>query len=151
MRVSPFKPERERCPLHTHILSHTMPSNTAEYQREYRKANAKRRKEITVGMPTEQYREFLAFAKRNKLSLSALMREATALQLRGSQLKSRNVESELKELRFLISNIANNVNQMARHSNTVKHVADDNAVFQRLSELDQLIVDFTDTRLRSAP
>jgi len=69
----------------------------------------------------------------------------------GSQLKSRNVESELKELRFLISNIANNVNQMARHSNTVKHVADDNAVFQRLSELDQLIVDFTDTRLRSAP
>ena len=127
-----------------------MPSNTAEYQREYRKRNAKRRKEITVGMPVGQYRDFLAFAKKNELSLSALMREATAVQIRGSQIKTHAIENELKELRFLVANIANNVNQMARHSNTVKHVADDNAVFQRLSELDQLIVDFTDTRLRSS-
>jgi len=128
-----------------------MPSNSAEYQRKYRERNAKHRKEITVGMTTDQHREFSAFAKKNKLSLSALMREATALQLRGSQLKSSALEDELKELRFLITNIANNVNQMARHSNTVKHVADENAVFQRLSELDKLIVDFTDSRLRSSP
>jgi len=79
------------------------------------------------------------------------MRESTDLQIRGNALKSQAVEAELKELRFLISNIANNVNQMARHSNTVKQVTDENEVFRTLHELEQLVTDFTNNRLNQAP
>ena len=82
------------------------------------------------------------------MSLAALMRDATDLQVRNAALKSQAVEAELRELRFLISNIANNVNQMARHSNRLKHVTDENEVFQKLHELEQLVTDFTNNRLK---
>lgn len=41
------------------------------------------------------------------------MREATLHQIRGSQMHSKQVEEELKELRFLISGVANNLEKMA--------------------------------------
>jgi len=128
-----------------------MPSNSPEYQKQYRRKHAARRKEISVGLPVELHREFSAYARKHGMSLAGLMRESTDLQIRGSQLKSSDVASELKELRFLIANIANNVNQMARHSNRVKEVTDENALFGRLQELDELVIKFVDSRLTSPP
>ncbi len=128
-----------------------MPSNSAEYQRQYRQKNSKRKKEISVGLPTELHREFSAFAQKQGWSLAGLMREATSVQIRGSHLKSRKIEEELKELRFLISNIANNVNQIARHSNQVQQVVDENELFQHLQELEQRVTQFVDTRLQQSP
>ena len=54
-----------------------MPSNSAEYQRQYRLKNAKRRKEVSVTLPIDLHREFSAFAKEQGMSLAGLMREAT--------------------------------------------------------------------------
>ena len=126
-----------------------MPANSAEYQRQYRLKNSKRTKEVSVGLPTELHKEFSAFAEKQGLSLASLLRESTSLQIRGSHLRSKKIEEELKELRFLISNIANNVNQMAHHSNQLRQVTDANQVYQRLHELDTLITGFVDTRLRN--
>jgi hypothetical protein len=125
-----------------------MPSNSAEYQRQYRAKHKKLRKEVSVSLPVSLHHEFSEFAKKQNMSLAALMRESTDVQIRGNALKSRAVEAELKELRFLISNIANNVNQMARHSNTVKKVTDENEVFRTLHELEQLVTNFTNNRLK---
>jgi RNase H-fold protein (predicted Holliday junction resolvase) len=125
-----------------------MPSNSSEYQRQYRAKHRKTRKEVSVSLPISLHKEFSSFAKRQNMSLARLMRESTDLQIRGNTLKSRAVEEELKELRFLISNIANNVNQMARHSNQIKQVTDENEVFQKLHELEQLVTNFTNNRLK---
>lgn len=125
-----------------------MPSNSKEYQRQYRAKHKKTRKEVSVSLPISLHREFSGFAKKQNMSLAGLMREATDLQIRGVAFKSQAVEAELKELRFLISNIANNVNQMARHSNRIKQVTDENEVFQKLHELDQLVTNFTNKRLQ---
>ncbi len=124
-----------------------MPANSAEYQKRYREQYNKKVCNITVGVPVSLHKEFQAYANSQGISLSALLREATDLQIRQSRLKSRELESELKELRFLISNISNNVNQMAHHSNRVKQVANENEVFNRLRELDELITSFVDSRL----
>jgi len=128
-----------------------MPSNSPEYQREYRKRTANKHKDVSVGLPIDDYRELKAFAKKQKLSLSRLLREATLHQMRGSQIRSKAIQDELTELRFLVSNIANNMNQIAHHSNRIKHVVDENGVLQRFAELDALLVDFVDTRLKTAP
>lgn len=125
-----------------------MPSNSSEYQRQYRAKHRKTRKEVSVSLPISLHRELSSFAKKQNMSLARLMRESTDLQIRGAALKSQAVEEELKELRFLISNIANNVNQMARHSNRLKQVTDENEVFQKLHELEQLVTDFTNKRLQ---
>ena len=128
-----------------------MPSNSPEYQRDYRKRTAKKHKEVSVGLPMDDYRELQSFAKTQKLSLARLLREATLHQARGTQLRSKAIEEQLSELRFLVSNIANNMNQIAHHSNRVKHVVDENGVLQRFAELDALLVDFVDSRLKPAP
>lgn len=128
-----------------------MPSNSPEYQREYRKRTAKKRKEVSVSLPADDHRELHAYAKSQKLSLARLLREASLHQMRGTQIRSKAIEEQLSELRFLVSNIANNMNQIAHHSNRVKHVVDENGVLQRFAELDALLVDFVDSRLKPAP
>ena len=148
VRVLPFKPKRGEIPSAHPLERHSMPSNSKEYQREYRAKHRKTRKEVSVSLPILLHREFSSFAKKQNMSLAALMRDATDLQVRNAALKSQAVEAELRELRFLISNIANNVNQMARHSNRLKHVTDENEVFQKLHELEQLVTDFTNNRLK---
>lgn len=125
-----------------------MTSNSAEYQKKYRETYNKRVRNVTVTVPMSQYREFHDYASSQGLSLSALMRAATDVQIRSAQLKSAAVESELKELKFLLSNIANNVNQMARHSNRVRHVADEGGLFQKLHELEQTLDEFVTARLQ---
>jgi hypothetical protein len=104
-----------------------------------------------VSIPLGLYQEFSAFAEAQGMSLSALLREATDLQMRSVQLKSRDVSEELKELRFLLANIANNVNQIARHSNRIKQVLDENAVLQQIQSLEQTVEDFVDTRVNPPP
>ncbi len=124
-----------------------MPANSADYQKQYRKKYNKRVKNVTVALPVSLHKEFQAYANAQGISLSALLREATDLQIRQLRLKSKELETELKELRFLISNISNNVNQMAHHSNILRRVADENEVFKRLHELDELVTSFIDSRL----
>jgi len=148
VRVLPFKPKRGDIPSAHPLERHTMPSNSKEYQRQYRAKHRKTRKEVSVSLPISLHREFSSFANKQNMSLAGLMREATDLQIRGAAFKGQAVEVELKELRFLISNIANNVNQMARHSNRIKQVTDENEVFHKLHELEQLVTNFTNSRLQ---
>ena len=99
-------------------------------------------------MPIADHDEIARYAKSQDMSVSKLLRAATLHQARGAQMHSKQVEEELRELKFLITNISNNVNQMAYHSNRIKQVADENAVFQELKRLDELISDFTRNRMK---
>ena len=60
-----------------------------------------------------------------------------------------NIEAELKTLRFAIRNIANNVNQIAHHSNTVHMmtVADENNLLQHLQQLEQAVQSYTEGQI----
>ncbi len=124
-----------------------MPANSAEYQKSYRQKHKAKRKVISVALSGDDHREIERYAKAQELKLSALLREATLHQIRGSRMHSRQVEEELKELRFLVSGIANNLEQINYRSGQLKKVVDDNAVLSELQKLDQLIVDFTQSRL----
>ena len=128
-----------------------MPSNSKEYQRayqrQYRKNSPNRRRVVSVSFGHEDFEEISAYASSQDMSLSALLREASLMQTRNAQLCSQEVEEELRQLRFVISNIANNLNQIAHHSNLVRQVTDENAVFQELKKLDELVTDFTTNRM----
>lgn len=125
-----------------------MPANSAQYQQDYRKRTAAKRRVQSVSLAQADYAEIKRYAKAQNMSVSALMREATLHQCRGSHLKSAGVENELRELRFLIATIANNVNQMAHHSNTVRHVVDEGGALRQLKELEALIEGFVDDKLK---
>lgn len=128
-----------------------MPSNSKEYQRAYRAKTKGTRTVVSVAMNEDDHADILSFAKTNGMPVSTLLREATLHQARQSQLQSPAVADELKELGFLLSNIANNMNQIAHHSNRVKHVVDENGVLERFMELDKLITDFANSRPQTEP
>lgn len=128
-----------------------MPANSAEYQKKYRQKYKQTRRNITVSMSGDDRREIERYAKAERLKLSTVLREAALHQIRGSQMHSKRVEEELKELRFLVSGIANDLEKMSYKSIQLKQVVDDNAVLAELQKLDILIVDFTASRLKPKP
>ena len=126
-----------------------MPANSAQYQREYRQRTKRQYKDVSVRLPVADYRELKSYGQANGMRLATVLREGALAQIRGANLRSSGVEEELKELRFLISTIANNVNQMAHHSNVVRHVVDEGGALAKLKELEALIEGFVDDKLKS--
>lgn len=125
-----------------------MPSNSKEYQRQYRQKNKVKQSFVTVSMSPEEHDEIRSYAKTQGFSASTLLREATLHVLRGTQMRSRGIEEELQQLRFEVSAIGNNLNQLAHHSNKIKHVADDEAVLRLFKDFHDLAQKLADTRLK---
>lgn len=125
-----------------------MPTNTKEYQKAYRDETKNARKVVSVSMSADELREIQQYAKTHTSSVSALLRVAVLNQCRGSQLHSPSVANELKGLRFLMANIANNMNQLAHHSNRLGVVVDENNVLQNLADFERLLEDFVAEHMR---
>ena len=105
----------------------------------------------SVAMSVDDHRDIVRFAKDQGMSVSAILREATLHQYRNTQMQDPGVAEDLKELRFLLANFANNMNQTAHHSNRLKQVIDENGVLQSFAELDQMLRDFVEARSKPAP
>jgi len=125
-----------------------MPANSADYQRDYRKRTKRQFRDVSVRLPASDYRELKSYADANGMGLATVLREGSLAQIRGSVLRSGGVEAELRELRFLLATVANNVNQMAHHSNLVRHVVDEGGALAKLQELEALIEGFVDDNLK---
>ena len=124
-----------------------MPANSAQYQRDYRDRTKRQYKDVSVRLPVADYRELKAYGQGNGMRLATVLREGALAQIRGSSLRASGVEAELKELRFLLATIANNVNQMAHHSNVVRHVVDEGGALAKIKELEAVIEGFVDDKL----
>lgn len=125
-----------------------MPANSAQYQRDYRDRTKRQYKDVSVRLPVADHRELKGYGAANGMALATVLREGALAQIRGSALRATGVESELKDLRFLLASIANNVNQMAHHSNVVRHVVDEGGALAKLGELEKLIEGFVDDKLK---
>ena len=128
-----------------------MPANSKEYQKAYRQKTKGKRHYVTVALSPEEHQLLTLYAKTHQCSASTLLRKATLLLCEQSQLASPEIEQELRELRFLMANIANNLNQIARHSNRVKQVVDDEAALRLFREMETTLKDFVDSRLNPSP
>jgi hypothetical protein len=126
-----------------------MPANSADYQRDYRKRTKRQFRDVSVRLPAAEYAELKSYGEANGMGLATVLREGALAQIRGSSLRSGGVEAELKELRFLLASVANNVNQMAHHSNLVRHVVDEGGALAKLQELEALIEGFVNDNLTS--
>ncbi len=60
-----------------------------------------------------------------------------------------DVSDQLTQLKFLIRNVANNLNQIAHHTNTVKQAADKGQVFAWLKQLERHVESYTLGRLKA--
>ena len=112
-----------------------MPDRSA-YQKAYRESYGARAKRVNLTFGLSECADLERAAKRSGMSLSAYVKSC-AMQGHGGQVETpEEVLEQLADLSRVVRTIANNVNQMARHSNTIGQVLDEHEVFARIQELE---------------
>lgn len=121
--------------------------NRSEYQRNYQQDYKKRVRVLKVTLANADYSRLAKLADHEGKKPTTLARKFILSGINGDTFIPSQVEAELRTMRFLMRNIANNLNQIAHHSNTVRFVADEKAVFSGLRDLETLVFDYTRGRL----
>ena len=118
------------------------------YMKAYRSAYKARAKVIKVALDNELFAELAKRAKVEHMTPTGLVRALVASGLSGDPRVPATIADELRMLERLVRSIANNLNQLAHHANTVRRVIDVPAIFQELKRLDASIRAYTLKRLR---
>lgn len=120
-----------------------------EYQKHYQTAYNARNKRVNLTFSKDEYALLLSAAKSQGKPLSTCAKEITLAGIQGQAIVPKNIEYELREVKFLIRNIANNVNQIAHHSNIVRDLtlADENNLLQHLKQLEDAVQRYTEGRI----
>jgi len=118
--------------------------NRKEYQKAYwEKYNSKkRRSQPRINLSDSEYKIFNQLAKKEGISVSKLIKNMAIAYQQESFLLPQSQIDKLDEFVYLIRNIANNINQIAHHSNTVKTVVDDGRVFEHLKSMEVQVKNF---------
>jgi hypothetical protein len=119
-------------------------SETSQSLKNYR--SKMKRKEIYF-TPGEMD-DFNAVALKENTKAGIVIRNMALAYLQGNRLpeigekkKLESIENELHSLSLLIRNIANNVNQMAHHSNTLNYMIEEQNLLEYLQDLDKSMKD----------
>ena len=118
-----------------------MPTDRSQYQKQYRQTYKTRHKRVTVVYGADEHRRIEADAASAGVTIAALVRSRSLEEAPSNSTPSpRGTGDVVKELRFLLRNMANNINQIAYHSNRLRMVLDENEPLLRLRELEDEIV-----------
>ena len=137
-------------PLPTTALTKAqmMTTDRSTYMKSYRAGYKKRVRVVKVTMGNAVFAKLEHLATREGTRPASLAREFIEAGLSGDPRLPRQMTAELTALRHLIRSVANNMNQLAKHSNTVRVVNDKHAVFDELKKLEHHILDYTSGKLR---
>lgn len=119
-----------------------------EYYKHYRQEYSKRVKYLNVSVPIKTFNEMQAIADKEGTKVSKLFRDMAIAYMQQKTFVPKEIEDELKQVRLLIRNIANNVNQVAHHSNIMKGLVEDNDLLSEIKKLETIVVDYTKKRLK---
>ena len=117
------------------------------YQKRYREQYKSQVKRVNLTLSKEEHRLF-SRASNNK-KVTAFIKELALAGLNKQASIPAHLEEELKTLRFAIRNIANNVNQIAHHSNAIQSMtmAEENNLLLHLKQLDEVVQSYTEGRI----
>lgn len=123
-----------------------MSEERREYQKEYKKQYKEKVKRVNLTLTNAEYSAFLHASNHSKVS--TYIKELALSGLTEQISIPANIQTELKELRFLIGNIASNINQIAQHSNTMRVLVDENELLGELKQMDLRVKEYTHGRLK---
>lgn len=108
----------------------------SEYQKQYRQEYKDHAKRVNLTFTLPEYRSLSRAADACGLPVASYVKRS-ALQTHhgGSPSAPEALAEQLADLDRVIRTIANNVNQMARHSNRIAHVLDEQEVFLHIHSL----------------
>lgn len=120
------------------------PSYIKAYLKDYRA----RHKCVNIAVPIDDYRRLEKAAKREGVTPARLLLTIGLRDLDKTVYVPAEIRRELDRLTLLIRNIANNLNQIAHYTNTVRQAADARAVFAELAKLERAVRAYCLGRLR---
>ena len=118
------------------------------YNQEYKAEYQARTHRVSLTFSQAEYRELVDRAKGEGVKVTTLVKNMALAYHQGVVIQPETVTQELQELRFLIRNIANNINQMAHHSHTIGHMVNENDFLNEIRKLEESIFLHTENRLK---
>ena len=119
-----------------------------EYHKEYRKKYAKRVKYLNVSIPMKTYKEMQAIATKEDVKVSKLFKDMAIAYMQQKTFVPKEIDEELKQVKLLIRNVANNINQVAHHSHIIEGMVNENELLGEIKKLESIVNDYTLKRLK---
>jgi deoxyribodipyrimidine photolyase-like uncharacterized protein len=118
----------------------------SEQRQAYKKAwNQKNKTQIKRVNLTLTHSEFTAFekhAKKEGVTVTTLIKNMAVAYEQQLFMLTDERKAEFQETRFLLRNIANNMNQLAHHSHIAQKVIDENAFLREMKKLEDMIIHY---------
>lgn len=113
-----------------------------EYFKKYNKETRKNLKDIHIYFTQEEYKFFEELSQKYEIKTSSLIKTMALSQAKKTLCLPQEMQEKLNEFVFLIRNIANNVNQIARHSNTIKALTEEHRLLSYLKQLETAVKEY---------
>jgi hypothetical protein len=122
-----------------------MTNDRDDYLKGYRQQYNAQNKRISITVSNAEYEALSHTARQEHKKVTALVKDYAFASLAGSLAMPRHLQEELQQLGLLIRNIANNVNQIARHSNRVQALVDgdEHNLLTHLQSLEKEVIAYT--------
>ena len=106
-----------------------------QYQRDYRQQYREHAKRVNLTFSLAEYRGIARAAKDAGSPVAGYVKRLALEAHEGRSSAPDELAEQLADLERVIRTIANNVNQMARHSHRIAHVLDEQEVFLQIAAL----------------
>jgi len=115
-----------------------MDTKRKQYLDEYKKKT----KRVSITLSLQEYRTLEAQAKKFGLKPTTFLKQKCFNSFDDKRFLSTQQQEDLKEFVRLIRSIANNVNQMAKHSNIFSAILNKKSVMQNLEFMEKKVIEF---------
>lgn len=118
------------------------------YHHQYKADYQERTKRVSLTLNLAEYKELEKRAKIEGVKITTLAKNMMMAYHQQAPLIPEIVQKELQELRFLLRNVANNMNQIAHHSNTIKRLVDENGLLLEIQKMENTIHTFVNEKMK---
>jgi len=118
----------------------------SEYLREYRKSYKGIRRRMTITLTNEEYERVCGEAKKHDEAPTSYLYRLAISALDNQPVLSHEAEEQARSFVHLIRGIANNLNQMARYSHTMRGMLDEREIGYQLQYMEEAYRKFLEGR-----
>jgi len=101
------------------------------YQKTYRQEYKKYKKRLSLTFDTDEYQSLVSHFANSDSKITKQLKQTLLSHAKNKPIIPKATQEKLNEFVFLIRNIANNTNQIAKQSNLLKYVINSKNVFKQ--------------------
>lgn len=103
---------------------------------------------MSVTLSPDEFKQLEQMAKVEKTKPTALLKKLAFSSMNKKADFPLDVSVDLGELVNILRGVANNINQMAKHSNTIKRVTDESRLFTMLKAIEDENRKFLESKMK---